>query len=92
MILFHSVLRFALRGVLLFIFVEGKIQSTGTKLMGLMADLGRGPVRVDAAIFISFIEEHPKFLPLLRPLFGADSVGSVGYSLPLWRSSPGRTL
>ena len=37
--------------------------------MGLMADLGRGPVGVDTAIFIYFIEEHPQFLPLLEPLF-----------------------
>ncbi len=37
--------------------------------MGLIADLGRGPVGVDTAIFIYFIEEHPQFLPLIRPLF-----------------------
>ena len=33
--------------------------------MGLMADLGRGPVAVDTAIFIYFIEEQPRFLPLV---------------------------
>ena len=37
--------------------------------MGLMADLGRGPLGVDTVIFIYFIEEHPRFLPLLEPLF-----------------------
>jgi predicted nucleic acid-binding protein len=37
--------------------------------MGLMADVGRGPVGVDTAIFIYFIEEHPRFLPLIEPLF-----------------------
>jgi len=37
--------------------------------MGLMTDLGRGPVGVDTAIFIYFIEEHPRFLRLLEPLF-----------------------
>ena len=37
--------------------------------MGLMKDLGRGPVGVDTAIFIYFIEEHPKFLPFVEPLF-----------------------
>src|SRR5882762_8987478 len=37
--------------------------------MGLMADLGGGPVGVDTAIFIYFIEEHPRFLPLVEPLF-----------------------
>lgn len=37
--------------------------------MGLMADIGRGPVGVDTSIFIYFIEEHPKFLSVLRPFF-----------------------
>ncbi len=37
--------------------------------MGLIADLGRGPVAIDTAIFIYFIEEHPQFLPVLMPLF-----------------------
>jgi hypothetical protein len=37
--------------------------------MGLMADLGGGPVGVDTAIFIYFIEEHPQFLPLVESLF-----------------------
>ena len=37
--------------------------------MGWMNDLGRGPVGVDTAIFICFIEEHPTFLPLVEPLF-----------------------
>ena len=37
--------------------------------MGLIDDLGTGAVAVDTAIFIYFIEEHPKFLPLLLPLF-----------------------
>jgi predicted nucleic acid-binding protein len=31
--------------------------------------VGSGPVGVDTAIFIYFIEEHPQFLPLLEPLF-----------------------
>jgi len=34
-----------------------------------MADLGPGPVGVDTGIFIYFIEEHPRFLPLIEPLF-----------------------
>ena len=37
--------------------------------MGLIEDLGSGPVGVDTAIFIYFIEEHPRFLPLIEPLF-----------------------
>lgn len=37
--------------------------------MGLIEDLGSGPVGVDTAIFIYFIEEHPRFIPLIEPLF-----------------------
>ena len=37
--------------------------------MGLIEDLGSGPVGGDTAIFIYFIEEHPQFLPLIEPLF-----------------------
>jgi predicted nucleic acid-binding protein len=37
--------------------------------MGLMADLGQGPVGADTAIFVYFIEEHDRFLALLEPLF-----------------------
>jgi hypothetical protein len=33
--------------------------------MGLMAELGRGPVGVDTVIFIYFIGKHPQFLPLI---------------------------
>src|SRR5436305_3335426 len=34
-----------------------------------MSSLGSGPVGIDTAIVIYFIEEHPKFLPLILPLF-----------------------
>jgi predicted nucleic acid-binding protein len=37
--------------------------------VGLIADLGQGAVAIDTAIFIYFIEEHPRFLPLVLPLF-----------------------
>jgi predicted nucleic acid-binding protein len=37
--------------------------------MGLMNDIGRGPVGVDTVIFIYFIEEHPQFLQVIEPLF-----------------------
>ena len=35
----------------------------------MRADLGPGSVALDAAVFIYFIEEHPRFLPLIGPLF-----------------------
>ena len=43
--------------------------------MGLTDDLGRGPLGVDTALFIYFIEEHPRFLPLIEPLFTAADAG-----------------
>jgi len=37
--------------------------------MGLMEDVGRGPVGLDTAIFIYYLEEHPRYLPLVEPIF-----------------------
>ena len=37
--------------------------------MGLIDDVGPGAVGLDAVAFIYFIEQHPAFLPHLRPLF-----------------------
>jgi predicted nucleic acid-binding protein len=37
--------------------------------VGLTADLGPGAVAVDTAVFIYFIEEDPRFLPHILPLF-----------------------
>jgi predicted nucleic acid-binding protein len=34
-----------------------------------MSSLGGGAVAIDSAIVIYFIEEHPKFLPAILPLF-----------------------
>jgi predicted nucleic acid-binding protein len=39
--------------------------------MGLIDDVGTGPVAVDTVAFIYFIEAHPTYLPALRPLFAA---------------------
>ena len=42
----------------------------------MIADLGPGPVGVDAALFTYFIEEEPRYLPLIEPLFrDADEGG-----------------
>jgi len=42
--------------------------------VGLISDLESGPVALDTAIFIYFIEEKKPFLELIRPLFEeADS-------------------
>jgi len=37
--------------------------------VGLITELGVGSVAVDTAIFIYFIEENPRFLPEILPLF-----------------------
>jgi len=37
----------------------------------LIADLGCGPVGLDTAVFIYFIVEHPRFLPVVSPVFSA---------------------
>lgn len=43
--------------------------------MGLIDDVGAGAVALDAVAFIYFIEEHPAFLPVLRPLFAQADAG-----------------
>lgn len=45
--------------------------------MGLLSDLGNGPVALDTSIFIYFIEEHPTYLPLVEPLFEAVDAGKL---------------
>ncbi len=45
--------------------------------MGLIADVGRGPVAIDSVAFIYFIEEHPRFLPLVEELFTAVDGGDL---------------
>lgn len=44
--------------------------------MGLIADLGPGSVALDTALFIYFIEEDPRFLPLIDPLFREADEGT----------------
>lgn len=43
--------------------------------MGLIADLGPGATAVDTAIFIYFIEEEPRFVPHILPLFEDADAG-----------------
>ena len=45
--------------------------------MGLTEDLGPGPVALDTAVFIYFIEEDPTFLPLVEGIFLAIDAGSL---------------
>ena len=41
----------------------------------MIEDIGPGPVGLDTAIFIYLIEEHPRYLPLVEPVFAAVDRG-----------------
>jgi predicted nucleic acid-binding protein len=45
--------------------------------VGLLTDLGRGPVALDSSIFIYFIEEHLQFLPVVEPVFASIAEGRL---------------
>jgi predicted nucleic acid-binding protein len=45
--------------------------------LGLLSDLGDGPVALDTSIFVYLIEEHPVYLPLVQPLFEAIDAGRI---------------
>jgi predicted nucleic acid-binding protein len=45
--------------------------------VGLVEDVGHGPVAIDTAAFIYFMEEHDAFLPVIAPLFEAIDAGHV---------------
>ena len=42
--------------------------------MGLIDEVGPGPVAIDTAIFIYFIEEDSRFIPHILPLFSGEDV------------------
>lgn len=46
--------------------------------MGLLRDVGAGPVALDTAIFIHVIENHPRYRSVLRPLLRAIDQGRLG--------------
>lgn len=45
--------------------------------MGLIRDIGDGPLALDTVCFIYFIEEHPRFLPVLDTIFEAIDAGRL---------------
>ncbi len=54
--------------------------------MGLIDAIGAGPVALDTVVFIYFIEEHPRFLPILLPVFesiDSQRIAAVTSSLTL---------
>ena len=45
--------------------------------MGLIEDVGDGPVALDTAPFIYLLEEHPRYLPVVEPLFRTIDAGGL---------------
>ena len=45
--------------------------------MGLSDDLGAGPVGLDTAVFIYYMEEHPQYIGVLDPFFEAVAAGRI---------------
>jgi predicted nucleic acid-binding protein len=45
--------------------------------MGLIEEIGDGPLALDTVVFIYFIEEHRRFLPLLDSVFEAIDKGRL---------------
>jgi predicted nucleic acid-binding protein len=45
--------------------------------VGLIERVGSGPVALDTACFIYFIEEHPRYLPKVEPIFAAVAAGRM---------------
>lgn len=43
--------------------------------MGLSEDLGSGPLGLDTVVFIYYVQEHPRFLPLVEPVFAGLDAG-----------------
>lgn len=45
--------------------------------MGLIDDVGEGPVALDTSIFIYFVERNPAYVDQVRPIFAAASGGEI---------------
>lgn len=45
--------------------------------MGLLKEIGGGPVALDTAAFIYLIQEHEEYLPIVEPVFEAIDAGRL---------------
>jgi predicted nucleic acid-binding protein len=45
--------------------------------LGLLTEIGEGPVAVDSSIFIYFIERNPRYISAVRPMFQAMNEGRL---------------
>jgi predicted nucleic acid-binding protein len=43
----------------------------------MIREIGKGPLALDTVVFIYFIEEHPRFLSVLDPIFTAVDEGRL---------------
>jgi len=43
--------------------------------VGLTDELGAGPIALDTAVFIYYVEEHADFLPVIEPVFAGVDAG-----------------
>src|SRR6185503_11614390 len=56
----------------------GRVHRARARFVGLLDDLGSGPVALDTSIFVYLIEEDPRFLGAVLPVFSAASEGRYG--------------
>jgi predicted nucleic acid-binding protein len=45
--------------------------------LGLLNEIGAGPIGLDSSIFIYYMEENPRYLPLVDPIFDAIADGHL---------------
>jgi predicted nucleic acid-binding protein len=45
--------------------------------VGLVEDVGAGPLALDTAPFSYLLQEHPRYLPVVRPVFAAIAAGQL---------------
>ncbi len=55
---------------------RGGTRAQGAGFLGLIDSIGRGRVALDTALFIYFIEEHPRYLAVIEPLFEEAQTGT----------------
>ena len=59
--------------------------------MGLIEEIGAGPVAIDTSAFIYLIEKHKVYHPIIRPVFKAIASGKLeGVTTVLSYEAPAR--
>ena len=55
----------------------GRVHRRRASLLGLIDELGSGSIGLDTPVFVYLLEEHPAYLPVVRPIFEAVSDGRL---------------